>query len=153
MQIAKPVPAAATLMRANFVWSERPDRRTAGLLALTRWEPHSRGPWLASTARAGRTAAVIEEARTLTYKDLWGRTNAFARELLARDAGPGRRVGILARNHGGFVEWTLAASKTGTDVVFLNTGLAADQLRDVMSGEAIDLVLPDDEFAGDVACP
>ena len=56
-------------------------------------------------------------------------------------------MGILARNHRGFVSSVVAAAKLGTDIVYLNTGFAGPQLADVVVHEGIDTVLHDDEFA------
>ena len=57
----------------------------------------------------------------------------------------------MCRNHVGFVEWLVAVSATGADVVLLNTGFAAPQLADVVTHEGITAVIHDDEFAEVVA--
>ena len=63
----------------------------------------------------------------------------------------GPRIGLLARNHRGFVEWLVGASATGADVVLLNTGFAAPQLAAVVRPEGVTLIVHDDEFADVVA--
>ena len=42
---------------------------------------------------------------------------------------------MLCRNHHGFVDATVAASKLGADLLFLNTGFAAPQLGEVLDRE------------------
>jgi fatty-acyl-CoA synthase len=53
----------------------------------------------------------------------------------------------LCRNHRGFVINTVAAIRTGADVVLLNTEVATPQLRDILASEHIGFVLHDEEFA------
>src|ERR1019366_10692818 len=59
---------------------------------------------------------------------------------------PGARVAMLCRNHAGFAEAILAASKLGADVLLLNTGLAAPQLREVLRRERPQALIHDEEF-------
>jgi fatty-acyl-CoA synthase len=61
--------------------------------------------------------------------------------------GAGSKVGLLARNHRGFIEGLGGSTLLGADSCFLNTGFAAPQLRDVLQREGIEFVLYDDEFA------
>src|SRR5439155_6958503 len=56
-------------------------------------------------------------------------------------------MGVMARNHRGFVEAVLAGSKVGADLVLLNTEAGAPQLAEVLDREGVDTVLHDDEFA------
>ncbi|MEU6039391.1 AMP-binding protein [Actinomadura sp. NPDC047616] len=64
-----------------------------------------------------------------------------------QDAGkPEARIGVLCRNHRGFVISLLAASRLGNDVVLLNTDFSATQLGDVTEREGVRLLLHDQEF-------
>jgi fatty-acyl-CoA synthase len=152
MKIADRLTAAVVVTRANLVWPERTDRWPLAWRRMWSWGlatfPGSVG---ASAARFPDTTAIIDDDGSYTYRELWARTDALAGVLVTSGVGPGSRVGVLARNHRGFVESTLAAAKTGADIVFLNTGMAADQLVDVIGNETIDTVLCDDEFATAVA--
>jgi acyl-CoA synthetase (AMP-forming)/AMP-acid ligase II len=69
-------------------------------------------------------------------------------EPVDRGIGPGSRVGLLARNHAGFVECLVAVAATGADLTLLNTGFAAPQLAEVVAAEGLELVLHDDELRG-----
>jgi acyl-CoA synthetase (AMP-forming)/AMP-acid ligase II len=57
------------------------------------------------------------------------------------------RIAVLCRNHRGLVETLIAGSKRGADVILLNTGYGAGQLRDVLTELRIDLMVADVEFA------
>ncbi|MFD0853367.1 AMP-binding protein, partial [Actinomadura adrarensis] len=56
------------------------------------------------------------------------------------------RIGVLCRNHRGFVEAVLAASRTGHDVVLLNTDFSGPQLGQVAEREGVALLIHDEEF-------
>jgi fatty-acyl-CoA synthase len=152
MKIADRLNAAAVVTRANLVWPERTDRWPVAWSRMWSWGPATfPGSVGVSAARFPDATAIVDDEGSITYRQLWTRTDALAAHLIAKGVGPGSQVGVLARNHHGFVESTLAAAKTGADIVFLNTGMAADQLADVMDSEATDTVLYDDEFATAVA--
>ncbi|MHB8694912.1 MAG: AMP-binding protein [Solirubrobacteraceae bacterium] len=130
---------------------QRPDRLLRGIAGTALWGPTMAGGFAGATARHPSVHAVIDEQGPLTYWELWAQTDAVARELRRRGVGPGVRIGLLARDHRGFVVALLAASKTGADIVLLNTGFAGQQLRDVLASEGVELLLHDDEFAPVVA--
>ncbi len=117
------------------------------MLAAAAWGPTLAGALAAGAARYPRAPALIDDRGAMTYGELWAASDAVALGLRGRGVGPGSIVGILARNHRGFVLGLAATAKLGADLVFLNTGFAAPQLADVVDGESIDVVLHDDEFA------
>ncbi len=53
---------------------------------------------------------------------------------------------MLCRNHRGFLEATAALCKLGATILYLNTGFAAPQLRDVLAREHPRALLHDEEF-------
>jgi fatty-acyl-CoA synthase len=141
--------AAAALARASLL-AERPDRLPRAMLAMAPWGPTLAGGLAAAAARYPQAVAVVDDDGQVTYDELWRRAGARAAGLHALDVGPGRSVGVLARNHRGFVLDVAAASMLGADLVFLNTGFAGPQLADVAARESLAVVLHDDELA-DVA--
>ena len=62
--------------------------------------------------------------------------------------GYGDGIGIMCRNHRGFVETTLAAAKIGASALYLNTMFAGPQLVEVMRREGPKALVYDEEFAG-----
>ncbi|WP_433467585.1 AMP-binding protein [Spirillospora sp. CA-128828] len=101
-----------------------------------------------SALRFPDRTALIDERGALSYAELEQRAAALATALRSRLAGTrgNGRVGVLCRNHRGFVETLLAASRLGNDVVLLNTDFSATQLGQVVQREGIELLVHDEEF-------
>ena len=71
--------------------------------------------------------AVIDERGRLTYQELDHRCERIAAGLRAQyGIVAGSKVAVLCRNHRGFLEATLSASRLGADVLFVNTGASPD---------------------------
>lgn len=114
---------------------------------LVRWGTTPAGGFKTLAQRAPDSVAVIDERGRLTYGELHQRTNALAHALRARGVGEGDGVAIMCRNHRGFVEASIAVSKLGADVLYLNTAFAGPQLADVVEREQPRVVVHDEEFA------
>src|SRR6202030_1849282 len=56
-------------------------------------------------------------------------------------------IGIMARNHRGFVESLIAANRIGADVLLLNTSFAGPALAEVVARDEGDAVIYDAEYA------
>ena len=77
---------------------------------------------------------MIDERGSLSFERLHRRSNALARSFAELGVGHGDGVGIMCRNHRGFVEATLAAAKLGASALYLNTMFAGPQLAEVTPG-------------------
>ena len=126
---------------------ERPDRLPRALIAMAPWGQSIAGLVAGAAARYPDHVAVHDDAGAITYRELWRRSQAIAASLQAEGVGPGVGVGLLARNHRGFIEAMTAIAATGADLVLLNTGFAGPQLADVVEHEHIEVVIHDDDFA------
>jgi len=112
--------------------------------------------WGASPATGAATAAIhhpheiaiVDERGALSFERLHRRSNALAHSFAELGIGPGDGVGIMCRNHRGFVEATLAAAKLGASALYLNTMFAGPQLVEVTRREAPKALVYDAEFAG-----
>ncbi|MGE5282876.1 MAG: AMP-binding protein [Chloroflexota bacterium] len=135
--------------------------REAGILELVRPDTAAKVAttflrWGASPATGIATAAlhhpdapyIVDERGSLTFEQVHRRTNALARSLAAMGVGCGDGVGVMCRNHRGFVETTLAAAKLGAGTLYLNTMFSGPQLVDVMNREGPKVLVYDEEFAG-----
>jgi fatty-acyl-CoA synthase len=96
--------------------------------------------------RHGDHPGLIDERGVLTFAELDARSDALACGLRARGVGEGDGVGILCRNHRGFLDITFAACKVGARVLLLNTDFAGPQLRDVCAREEIAVLAADEEY-------
>ena len=112
--------------------------------------------WGASPATGVATAAlhhphatmILDERGSLSFERVQRRTNALAHSFAEIGIGPGDGIGIMCRNHRGFIEATLAAAKLGASALYLNTMFAGPQLVEVMRREGPKALVYDEEFAG-----
>lgn len=89
---------------------------------------------------------MIDERGQLTWSEVDHRSDAFANALSERGVHGGDVVGLLSRNHRGFVESTAALAKLGAVTLYLNTSVAGPQLRDVLRREGASALLYDQEY-------
>jgi acyl-CoA synthetase (AMP-forming)/AMP-acid ligase II len=112
--------------------------------------------WGASPAAAGLLTAIADpdvvgvrdELGELTYKELDERSNALTHSLADLGVGSGDGIGIMCRNHRGFIDSTAAAAKLGASILYLNTAFAGRQLIEVMEREGPEVLIYDEEFEG-----
>ena len=137
---------ARTLAAAGVLHPGRPDHVLGAVLALARFGPTPAGGYTASAQRYGDEVALIDELGTLTFREVDERTNALAHGLAANGIAEGDNVGLMCRNHRGFIESVVACSKLGAHVLFLNTAFSAPQLTDVAQREQPKALIYDHEF-------
>jgi fatty-acyl-CoA synthase len=139
---------AKVLHEAGIVGLVRPDKAAKVATTFLRWG--------ASPATGVATAAhkyphepmLIDERGSLSFERVHRRTNALAHAFAGMGIGPGDGVGIMCRNHRGFIEATLAAAKLGASALYLNTMFAGPQLVEVLHRESPKALVYDEEFAG-----
>ncbi|HXE45292.1 MAG TPA: AMP-binding protein [Conexibacter sp.] len=138
---------AKTLLDAGLIAPTRPDRLVLAGRALARWGTTSGGAIAVAAARAPHQPALVDELGTLSYSELHRRANALASSLAAHGVRPGDGVAIMCRNHRGFMDASVAVSRLGAHVLYLNTMFAAPQLADVVAREDAKAIVYDEEFA------
>jgi acyl-CoA synthetase (AMP-forming)/AMP-acid ligase II len=136
----------ATMRRARLIAPLRPDKYLRMAAAMRRENMSSTSGFAAAARRCPNRPGLIDELGTLTWRQLDQRADAFASALQELPGGAPEVVGILCRNHRGFVEALVAANRIGADVVLLNTSFAGPALADVVRREAPDVVVYDEEF-------
>jgi acyl-CoA synthetase (AMP-forming)/AMP-acid ligase II len=140
--------AVSGISRSGLIRPVRPDR----LLRIAA-APLRLGGGLATlgaiaAARDPEHPAIIDERGTVSYGELDRRSAAIAAGLRSElGAGPDRAVAVLCRNHRGFVEAALAASRCGADLLSTGTALPAPQLRELLGRERPAAIVHDEEFA------
>ena len=136
------------LVDAGVVRPMRPDRAWGVLRTIQKW---GRSPAAGSISLAERfpdEPMVVDELGTLTFSEVHTRTNALAHSLSDAGIVEGDGVGIMCRNHRGFIEATIAVSKLGANALFLNTAFAGPQLAEVSRRENPAALIYDEEFKG-----
>jgi fatty-acyl-CoA synthase len=132
-------------LRAGAFELESP-RRTAHVLGLLgRYGPLGAVIPIAAY-RHPDSLGLVDERGSLTYGELDRRTDAIACAMRDRGVGEGDGVGVLCRNHRGFLDATFAACKVGARVLFLNTDFGGPQLREVCRRERVKLIAHDEEY-------
>ena len=113
---------------------------------LQQWGTGPAGGFLAMATLMPERTWLIDELGELTFREVDQRTNALARGLQELGVEEGDSIALMARNHRGFVEATVAAAKLGADLIYLNTAFAGPQLVDVLERESPTVVVHDEEF-------
>ena len=124
----------------------RPDVLAQTALAARRWGATVAAGVVMNARRYPDDVAFIDERGARTWREMHLRSNALARGLAERGVQPRQAVALMCRNHRGFVDAMLAVSKLGADAVFLNTGFAGPQLREVLEREEVVAAVYDEEF-------
>ena len=114
---------------------------------MHRWGFTPAGGFAAAAALYPDAEAVVDERGALTFAELDERTNRLANAFSDAGVLEGDGVGVMARNHRGFVEAIVALSKLGADAMLLNTAFAGPQLTEVVKREKPRAIVYDAEFA------
>jgi acyl-CoA synthetase (AMP-forming)/AMP-acid ligase II len=135
-----------TLSRAGMIAPMRPDRYLKMAAAMRREGMGMTVGFASAAQRCPDRPGLIDELGTLTWRELDERINAFGAALQNLPTGQPKVVGIMCRNHRGFVEAVVAVNRIGSDVVLLNTSFAGPALAEVVNREGVDAVVYDEEF-------
>src|ERR1700739_4273423 len=137
-----------TLRRAGMIAPMRPDRYLKMAAAMRREGMGITVGFASAAQRCPDRPGLVDELGTLTWRQLDERINALAAAL--QKVPQGRCVGIMCRNHRGFVEALVAGNRIGSDILLLNTSFAGPALADVVNREGVDTVIYDEEFTATV---
>jgi acyl-CoA synthetase (AMP-forming)/AMP-acid ligase II len=125
----------------------RPDRLVRSLVLLRRWGLTPAIAYGLAAIRDPDRTAIIDERGTLTFAEVDRRTNALARGLRAAGIDSQDTVAIMCRNHRGFIEATVACSKLGANVLYLNTASAGPEVAALIRRENPLAMIHDEEFS------
>jgi len=140
-----------TLISAGALAPTRPDKFVRATLAFVRWGPTPAAGYTTSAIVHPSEVGLIDELGSLTFAEVHRRSNRLAHALSDHGIGEGDNVAILARNHRGFVDATVALSKLGANALYLNTMFAGPQIAEVCDREGPTAIIYDEEFAELVA--
>jgi fatty-acyl-CoA synthase len=134
------------LARSGIVAPMRADKVARIALIGARWGATPAALVLIGAVRHPDRTMIADELGTLTYGDVDRQSNRLANALLAQGLSEGDRVGLMCRDHRGFVTGLTAIGKIGADMLLLNTSFAAPQLAAVCEREDVAALVYDDEF-------
>jgi acyl-CoA synthetase (AMP-forming)/AMP-acid ligase II len=137
---------AKVLRGAGILEPMRPDKALKIGGTFVRWGASPATGVTTAAIHHPHELAIVDERGALSWERLHRRTNALAHSLAAMGIGHGDGVGIMCRNHRGFIEATLAAAKLGASALYLNTMFAGPQLVEVTKREAPKALVYDEEF-------
>ncbi|WP_029767924.1 AMP-binding protein [Haloglycomyces albus] len=140
-----------TMARRGILNPGRPIRLLKQLYSLARWGISPVGAFRANAARVPHHTAVIDPWGSLTHRELFDRSTRLAHAIPKLHEKP--RLGLLCRNHRGFLQTVIAASHLGCDIVLLNTGASPTQLKSVIEEQEINVLIADAEFLEGITMP
>ena len=138
---------AKVLREAGILRPLRPDKALKVGGAFLRWGASPATGVTTAAIRHPHELAIVDERGALSWERLHLRSNALASSLAAMGIGHGDGVGVMCRNHRGFIETTLAAAKLGASALYLNTMFAGPQLAEVTRREGPKVLVYDEEFS------
>jgi acyl-CoA synthetase (AMP-forming)/AMP-acid ligase II len=134
------------LREAGILAPMRPDRAVKIGTTFLRWGASPATGVAVAAIHHPHEPAIVDERGALSWERLHRRSNALAHALAGMGIGPGDGVGVMCRNHRGFIETTLAAAKVGASALYLNTMFAGPQLAEVTKREGPKVLVYDEEF-------
>jgi acyl-CoA synthetase (AMP-forming)/AMP-acid ligase II len=148
--LLKTVGLVTTMRRAGLIAPLRPDRYLRIAAAMARENMSVTSGFASAAQRCPHRPGLVDELGTLTWREIDQHADALAAGLQALQGGAPRVLGIMARNHRGFVLSLIAANRIGADVLLLNTSFAGPALAEVVRRENVDAVIYDEEFTDTV---
>lgn len=149
-RVTDTVGLVTTMRRAGIITAMRPDKYLRIAAAMSRENMSITSGFAASAQRCGNRPGLVDELGTLTWQQVDQQADALAAGLQALPGGEPKVLGIMARNHRGFVLSLIAANRIGADVLLLNTSFAAPAMAEVVDRESVDAVIYDEEFTDTV---
>jgi len=145
-KVAHELGSLRVLNEAGIVRPVRPDKLLQVATTLARWGIGPAAGFIVGSITSPHDPAIVDELGVLTFAEVDRRTNALAHALSDAGVKEGDGVGIMCRNHRGFVETTVAVAKLGAHALYLNTAFAAPQLTEVVKREKPVAIVYDEEF-------
>jgi acyl-CoA synthetase (AMP-forming)/AMP-acid ligase II len=125
----------------------RPDRSLRARALARRWGFTPAGAYALAAIRYPDRIAIVDDLGSLTFAEVDRRTGALARALGESAIDHRDTVAIMCANHRGFIEATVACSKLGASIVYLDPAAPAWALADTVEREDPKALIYDDEFS------
>jgi acyl-CoA synthetase (AMP-forming)/AMP-acid ligase II len=152
-RVADTIGLVTTMRRAGLITVMRPDKYLRIAATMARENMSVTSGFAAAAVRCPNRPGLVDELGTLTWQQVDQQADALAAGLQALPGGEPKVLGIMARNHRGFVLSLIAANRIGADVLLLNTSFAAPAMAEVWARETdgkTSAVIYDEEFTDTV---
>jgi len=137
-------------LRSGLAKPRNPLVAASMLSALRKWGTTAALGFALGAARDPEAIAIVDVddplADEVTFAEVEYRTTVLAHSLMDRGAQSGTTVGLMGRNSRAYAETIVAVSRTGADLIYLNTGSTADQVQTVCAAHDITMLIHDREF-------
>src|SRR5246127_1884520 len=118
-RVTNTIGLVATMRRARLIAPLRPDKYVRIAAAMRRENMAATSGFASAAQRCPHRPGLIDELGSLTWKQIDERSDGLGAALPAVPPSP-NVLGIMCRNHRGFVEALIAANRIGSDVLLLN---------------------------------
>ncbi len=143
--------AARGVARSGLIRPTSPRATLQLTSGVLRWGTSPAVGFSLGAARHPDSIAVIDIDEAVrpyvSFAEIDHRCDRLALSLLDRGIGPGSRVALLGRNSRAYLETITAVSRTGADLVYLNTSSSPDAVASILSEQKVELLIRDEEFA------
>ncbi|MGL6237124.1 MAG: AMP-binding protein [Segniliparus sp.] len=123
--------------------------RTAARMvrAVARYGPSPATLVAVAAARTPDRLAIVDETGGLSYAQLQAQCESISAALYAASGRTApRSVGVLCRNHRGFVQALVVGLQLGSEVVLVNTELPEQQLGHILQRHRPEVLIADSEY-------
>ncbi|WP_216638984.1 AMP-binding protein [Paenibacillus sp. FJAT-26967] len=101
-----------------------------------------------SAKNYGERIALVDEQETLTYSQLFARSDELSLSLSQEyRLESGKKVGLVCKNHASLIKTIYAVSATGADIYLLNAEMSEAQLSSILERHHFDLLVIDEELS------
>lgn len=141
------------MVRAGMIAPLRPDKYVRMGRAVAREHMGITSGFASAAQRCPDRPGLIDERGTLTWREIDQRGDALAAALQSLPGGTPQLIGIMVRNHRGFIDALIAANRVGAEILLLNTSFAGPAMAEVINREGAGkatAVIYDEEFTATV---
>jgi acyl-CoA synthetase (AMP-forming)/AMP-acid ligase II len=125
----------------------RPDKCFHARSLVRRWGLTPAAAYGLTAIRDPDRVAIIDERGPLTFAEVHRRTDALAHAFRSTAIDHRDTVAIMCRNHRGFIEATVACSKLGANVLYLDPAATPSTIAEIVGREDPHALIYDEEFS------
>jgi hypothetical protein len=141
----RPERALTRQLGTGLIPHMRLDRHIRARSVARRWGLTPAAAYGLLAIRYQDEVAIMDDSGSVTFAEVDRRTNALARSFRALGIVADTTVGLMCRNHRGLIEATVACSKVGADVVYLDPDELPSVIAEVVWRRPVQALIYDDD--------